>query len=648
MRLLLTALASLILAGCMLEDVPEQERVIAPILTSEQAFDEFTYARPAEARVTHVALDLDLDFEGKRVDGTATLDLDVAEGARELVLDSNGLVIGGVTDGAGNALEYTVGEADAANAEKGEPITIQLGESTGPALDQVVIAYASGPEAEALQWLDPEQTAGGRYPYVFSQGQAILNRSWIPTQDSPGIRQTWEARITAPEPLTVVMSGISRGDPEDVGEGRRAFEFAMENSVPPYLIALAAGNIEFAEIGPRSGVWSEPEVLESAATELADTEALIDAGIDLFGEYRWGRYDMIVLPPSFPYGGMENPTLTFLTPTFIAGDKSNNGLVAHELAHSWSGNLVTYASWRDGWLNEGVTSYIENRIVEAVYGAERAEQEYALSFADLESAVEEAGADSPVTAMRTPAGTSPFDTLSEANYDKGTAFLRTVERVVGREAFDAWLTAWFDEHAFQPATSEMFLASLREDLVQGDAALEERLMLDDWVYGTGIPANVIRPDAAAFAEVDAAVAAYAADATLPQRTAWQGWTAAEQRRFMAELPEAMSDEALAALDRALGVSQSGNNEVLFLWLEAALRNEYDPAVPQVREFLSRVGRNKFVAPLFQALWDTGAWGQPIAAGIYDETRGGYHSMTRGNVDEIVGRQADAEAVVPPS
>ncbi|WP_271078544.1 M1 family metallopeptidase [Aurantiacibacter sp. MUD61] len=644
MRFTTIALASTaaLLAACTADELPDQERVVAPILTSEQAFDEFTYARPLEARVTHVALDLDLDFEGQRVEGTATLDVQAAEDATEIVLDSNGLMIGGVTDGLGNELEFTVGEADPDNAEKGEPITVQLGQMTGPELQQIVISYASGPEAEALQWLSPEQTAGGEHPFVFSQGQAILNRTWIPTQDSPGIRQTWEARITAPEPLTVVMSGISRGDPEpveDADSDRRAFEFVMDNSVPPYLIAIAAGNLEFAELGPRSGVYAEPEMIEAAAEELGDTEELIDAGIELFGEYRWGRYDMIILPPAFPYGGMENPVMTFLTPTFIAGDRSNNGLIAHELAHSWSGNLTTYASWRDGWLNEGVTSYIENRISEEVYGEQRAEQEYALSYASLEEAVEGAGADAPTTAMRTPDGTSPFDTVGPAIYDKGTVFLRTVENIVGRDEFDAWLTAWFDNHAFQPVTSEMFLADMRENLIGDNAELEEQLMLDEWVYGTGIPENALAPDAAAFADADAAAEAYAADGTLPEASAWEGWTAASQRRFLETLPETMSDEQLATLNETLGLSESGNNEVLFLWLEAALRNEYDPAVDQARSFLATVGRNKFVAPLFRAMWETGDWGQPIATDLYARTRGGYHSYTRGNVDEIVGYEA---------
>ena len=623
-------------AACTADDLPDEERTVAPILTSAQAQDEFTYARPLEARVTHISLDLDLDFEGKRVEGTATLDVDAADDATEIVLDSNGLVIGGITDGNGNALDYEIGEADPDNAGKGEPITVQLGEMTGPALQQIVINYASGPDAEALQWLEPEQTAGGEYPYVFSQGQAILNRTWIPTQDSPGIRQTWEARITAPKPLNVVMSGISRGEPEDVGENRRAFEFVMENSVPPYLIAIAAGNIDFAELGPRSGVWAEPEVLEEAAAELVDTEAMIDAAEEIYGEYRWGRYDMIVLPPAFPYGGMENPVMTFLTPTFIAGDRSNTGLVAHELAHSWSGNLVTYSSWRDGWLNEGVTSYFESRISEAVFGEKRANQEYALSYASLVEAIEEQGADNPNTAMRTPDGISPFDTIGPAIYDKGTVFLRTMETIIGRERFDEFMRGWFDRHAFQPATSEMFLAELREYVVDGDEALEEQLMLDEWVYGTGLPENAVAPDPEAFAEVDSAAAAYAADGTLPATETWTGWTGAEQQRFLQELPEELSADELAALNEQLALSDSGNNEVLFLWLEAALRNEYQPAVAQAEEFLAEVGRNKFVAPLFTALWETGSWGRPIATRIYNETRGGYHSYTRGNVDQIVG------------
>ncbi|MEP1423088.1 MAG: M1 family metallopeptidase [Erythrobacter sp.] len=639
-----------LLAGCgdLVSQDPDQRGEIAPILTSEEAFDDQTFAKPQEARVTHVDLDLAMDFDAKTISGTATLDILAADEASEVILDSNGLRVSAVTDQTGDALEFALGETVEG---KGEPLTIELpaqelersadlAEGELAPTHRIMVEYVSAPQAEALQWLSPEQTAGGEHPFLFSQGQAINNRTWIPTQDSPGIRQTWEATISAPEPLNVVMSGVLQGDPEAEDENRRDFRFVMNNAVPPYLIAIAAGNIEFRELGPRSGVWAEPEVIEAAAQEVGDTEEMIDAGIALFGDYRWGRYDMIVLPPAFPYGGMENPVMTFLTPTFIAGDRSNNGLVAHELAHSWSGNLTTYSSWRDGWLNEGVTSYFENRIVEAVYGKARAEQEYALSYAGLVGGIEDAGADNPVTAMRSPNSISPFDTRGFAIYDKGTVFLRTVENIIGREKFDAWLTEWFDAHAFEPVTSEMFLADLREKLIAGDAELENQLMLDEWVYGTGLPENAWKPDAQAFAEVDGAVSAYANESTIPDTDAWRNWTAAEQRRFLEELPQELSAEQLASLDATLGLSQTNNNEVLFLWLEAALRNEYDPAVPQAERFLARVGRNKFVSPLFTALNETN-WGKPIAQRIYAETRSSYHAYTRGNVDETL--QYDAAA-----
>ncbi|WP_233998155.1 M1 family metallopeptidase [Erythrobacter sp. QSSC1-22B] len=603
--------------------------MISPILATVEARDDYTFARPQIARVTHLDLDLELDFRAQTVGGTATLDIAAAPGAEEIVLDSNGLQINEIMAADGARLAYTIGETVEG---KGEPITVQIGDAR-----RITIDYTSAPQADALQWLAPEQTAGGEHPFVFSQGQAINNRTWIPTQDSPGIRQTWEARITAPAPLDVVMSGILQGETSDVGGGRRAFTFEMDKAVAPYLIAIAAGDIDFRTLGPRSGVWAERATLDRAAAELVDTEAMIDAAEELYGEYRWGRYDMIVLPPAFPYGGMENPVMTFLTPTFIAGDRSLTGLVAHELAHSWSGNLVTYASWRDGWLNEGVTSYLENRISEVVFGETRAAQERALSYAGVMEAVEELGTQAPETTLRTPDTLDPLNYNSSITYDKGALFLHTVESIVGRERFDPWLRSWFDRHAFEPATSAMFLADMRANLIGDDRALEQRLMLDQWVYGTGIPANVTRPDPQAFATVDAAARAYAQDRTLDAQ-AWQGWSAAEQMRFLRSLPEALSAEELAQLDRTLSLSTTGNNEIKFLWLEAALRNRYDPAVAQAETFLSTVGRNKFVEPLFRALVDEAEWGLPIARRIYDRTRPSYHSYTRGKVDQVLREQ----------
>ncbi|MCX7676432.1 MAG: M1 family metallopeptidase, partial [Alteraurantiacibacter sp.] len=619
MTRLLAAIAALFLAPLAACADATEERMVAPILTTNEALDDFTFARPHEARVTHVSLDLTLDFAAKDISGTARLDIAAAEGAQEIVLDSNGLEISGITGPDGRALEWHMGERVEG---KGEPLTVTIGNAR-----QITITYSAAPNAEALQWLSPEQTANGTHPFLFSQGQAILNRSWIPTQDSPGIRQTWDARITLPADLKVVMSGIIRGESEDApaaadGTAQHTYRFVMDKPVAPYLIAIAAGNIAFAELGPRSGVWAEPAMLEAARAELVDTEAMIDTAEDLYGDYRWGRYDMIVLPPSFPYGGMENPVMTFLTPTFIAGDRSLTGLVAHELAHSWSGNLVTYASWRDGWLNEGVTTYIESRISEAVFGPKRAMQERALSFAAVEEAIATHGADSPMTALRTPPELNPLEYDSAIIYDKGALFLHTLEVIIGRDRFDPWLRQWFDRHAFQPATSEMFIADLRANLIRDDAVLDEALMLEEWVYGTGLPANAARPDAAAFAQVDAAAKAYAASGAL-DAAAWRGWSTAERMRFLQKVPQQRSAAQLAALDEAFGLSATGNNEIRFLWLELALRNRYAPAVSQAEEFLSRVGRNKFVTPLYRVLSEQGEWGLAIARPLYARTRSSY-------------------------
>jgi len=640
---LAAAALALALAGCGSErannvtsDEPRQAQV-APILTGEDARDPFSYARPLEARVTNVDLDLDLDFKAKRVGGTATLDIERKPDAKEIVLDDDGLEIQSVTDGSGTPLEYKVG---ADEAEKGAPLAIAL----RPDTKRIVIKYRSGPGAAALQWLAPEQTAGKQHPYLLSQGQPILNRTWIPTQDSPGIRQTWSAKVTAPAPLRVVMSGERlTPDGEPAGEGRRAFRFRMDKPVAPYLIAIAAGDLAFRDLGPRTGVWTEPVMLDRAAAELADTEKMVEAAEKLYGPYRWGRYDVIVLPPSFPYGGMENPTLTFLTPTFIAGDKSLVGLVAHELAHSWSGNLVTNATWADGWLNEGFTSYFENRIMEAIYGPRRAAQEAALSFDDMTEALKEEQNDATTRLHLPSAEAGPDGGATGIVYDKGAAFLRTIERIVGRQRWDDYLRSYFDRHAFQPMTSARFLADLRANLVKGDSELEKKLMLDRWVYQPGLPPNVAEPDPAAFAEADRAAAAFAEGGAAP--AGFARWTTAEKLRFLNRLPRKLPSQRLAELDTRLKLNEAGNNEVLFAWLNLAVANRYDPALPALERFLTSQGRRKFVKPLIEALAADRQWGRPIAERIYRRVWPLYHSVTTADLDKLgllpgTGRGAD--------
>ena len=628
------AAAALLLAACQSGETNNnstnasgegQQAQIAPILTTPDAKDTASYARPLEARVHHVALDLTVDFEAKRIGGTAALDIDRKPDAKEIVLDDKGLEIESITDSANQPLEWKVGAAD---EKLGAPLAVVL----RPDTNKLIIKYKSAPDAGALQWLTPEQTAGKKKPYLFSQGQAIENRSWIPTQDSPGIRQSWEATIRVPAGLTAVMSAPKSAEPMTQG-GESVFSYRMPHSVAPYMIAIAVGDLAFKSLGPRTGVWTEPAMLDRAAAELADTEKMVEAAEKLYGPYRWGRYDLLVLPPAFPYGGMENPTLTFLTPTFIAGDKSLVGLVAHELAHSWSGNLVTNATWADSWLNEGFTSYFENRIMEAIYGPKRAQQEAALSFDDMEKAFAEEGRDAPITRLNLAAKEGvPDGGATGIIYDKGAVFLRTLERQVGREKWDAYLRSYFDRHAFQPMTSALFLADLRKNLVKGDAALEQKLQLDNWVYKPGLPSNVARPEPAAFAAVDKAVGEFSRGGAAPK--AFNGWTTAEKLRFLNKLPRKMPASRLEELNRALRLNDAGNNEVLFAWLDLAIRNRFDPAVPSLERFLTVQGRRKFVRPLIETLAEDRQWGRPIATRVYRQARASYHPITQRDLDKL--------------
>ncbi|HEX5581653.1 MAG TPA: M1 family metallopeptidase [Gemmatimonadaceae bacterium] len=622
------AAATTLLAGATLGAAACGGAGPEPVATAAPASaDIHSHARPSEARVTHVALDLRADFDARRLSGTATLDLERAPGSSAVVLDTRDLAIESVTDTAGHALQFELGPTDSI---RGQPLTVELPEG----VKRIVVGYRTSPDAAALQWLSPAQTAGKKHPYLFSQGQAILTRTWIPTQDSPGIRQTYEARIVVPEPLTAVMSAEQLTPKGEPAEGGRAFRFRLDQPVPPYLIAIAAGDLAFRELGPRTGVYAEPSVVDSAAREFADLEKMVQAAERLYGPYRWGRYDILVLPPSFPFGGMENPRLTFATPTILAGDKSLVSLVAHELAHSWSGNLVTNATWSDFWLNEGFTTYIENRIMEAVYGPERARMLQVLDRRDLQAEIKGFGADTAQTVLHINlAGRNPDDGMTDIPYNKGALFLRTIEQAVGRERFDSYLRSYFDRHAFQSITTEQFLADLREHLIKGDAELEKRIRPEEWVYAAGLPDNAPVPQSEAFERVEAQARRFA-EGTPAAQLETKGWSTQEWQHFIGSLPQPMTEAQMADLDRAFHFTNTGNSEILFAWLRTAIRERYQPAMPALERFLTTQGRRKFLAPLYTDLMNTD-WGKAEARRIYQVARPGYHAVSVRTIDEIV-------------
>jgi leukotriene-A4 hydrolase len=592
------------------------------------ALDPLSYARYDQVKTTDLHMDLKADFTKKTLSGYAELSLDwIDKSARTLDLDTRDLAISKIqalgADGKWAPLKYTLDKAD---EEKGQALHIALDSQP----QKVRIYYRTAPTASALQWLTPAQTLSGKRPFMFSQSQAIEARSWVPVQDTPAVRFTYSARIDAPAGLRVVMSADN--DPKATGKG--GWKFKMPQVIPAYLLAIGIGEIDVRSLGKRSGVYAEPKRIAAAAYEFADTEKMIDAAEALYGPYRWGRYDMLVLPPSFPYGGMENPRLTFLTPTMIAGDRSLNDLIAHELAHSWSGNLVTNASWKHFWLNEGFTTYVTTRILESLYGADVAdmnlqvEQEEALaSLAKIPTAKQ-------ILVTRTPDTSSAEYADEGLVYPKGAWLLRTLEQRAGRAVFDPFLRGWFDQHAFQSVTSEQFIAYLRKNLLDKNPNLMTEAELEEWLYQPGIPASAPRVKSTRLATLDALRDAWLKGDKPTSAIDTKQWTANEWIKFMNDIDGKATAAQLKELDQTFGLAKTGNNEVAFRFYRASINAGYRDIRPQLNTFLMSVGRQKFVVPLYTALRkdpQDKAW----AEAVFKKARERYHPATQKSVGKAM-------------
>jgi leukotriene-A4 hydrolase len=592
--------------------------------------DEHSYARYDEVRIRHIFLDLDVDFDQRQLAGFAELHLDWKEpDARRLDLDTRDLTIERVVaaDNEGN-WKATPFQLARAHPAFGRRLSIQLTQQ----VPKLRVYYHSNPAASGLQWLLPEQTLGKHKPFMFSQAQAIHARSFVPLQDTPAVRFTYDARITAPTGIRVVMS--ANNDPAATGEG--GYRFNMPQAIPSYLLAIAAGDLAFKSMGPRTGVYTEPGRLEAAAAEFADTEAMIDATEKLYGPYRWGRYDLLILPPSFPFGGMENPRLSFITPTVIAGDKSLTSLIAHELAHSWSGNLVTNSSWRDLWLNEGFTSYVENRIVEAVYGVQQATMQQVVDQHELLEEMKELPAADQHLVLALD-GRDPDDAFSGVPYTKGEWLLRTMEQRFGRARFDAAIRAWFDANAFQSASTADFLKFFGERLFDATDSAMKPSEIAEWLHQPGVPQRAQRAQSDVLDGVDRALAAFVASGDAAALGA-QSWITGQWLHFLNGLPADLPAQRLAALDAAYKLTGIGNSEIAFRFYLAGIRAGYEPMRTALRDHLIEIGRRKLMVPLWTELAKTPenkAW----ALEVYRKARPGYHPIAQGTVDAILGYRA---------
>ncbi|HET6347984.1 MAG TPA: M1 family metallopeptidase [Candidatus Krumholzibacteria bacterium] len=586
---------------------------------------DYSYSNTGEIAVSHLALDLNVDFDKKVISGTAGFLLDNKTGGRVVTFDTWALAIEGVTleDDQGNLTDarFVIGDS---LPLVGRPLSVVIEPNTR----RVTVKYHTTAASDGVQWLSPEQTAGKKLPYVYTQSEEIRARSWVPCQDTPAIRFTYTANVHVPPGMLALMS--AENPREKAADG--VYRFEMKQPIPSYLLALAVGNLEYRAISPRTGVYSEPEVVDKAKWELADLEKMMQATEKMYGPYRWGQYDVLVLPPSFPLGGMENPRLTFATPVIIAGDRSLVSLIAHEMAHSWSGNLVTNADWNDFWLNEGFTTYIERRIDEAVYGREYANMQTLLGMRDMEEEWDEIGKDSKDTALYVEYnGRNPDEMPTMAAYEKGNLFLTMMEDSLGRTKWDAFLKKYFDDHAFQTMTTKKFLRYLKDNMFAADSTRYNSLKIDEWVYGPGLPSNCPKITSKRFDQVDTQVAAFK-NGVPAKLLAARGWTAIEWERFLTGLPVISAAKA-QDLDETYNLSH-GNAVVQRYWFPVAIDAHYDAANAAIENFLMTVGRRFIVRPVYMELAKTPE-GLEFARAVYKKARPGYHAMTQTGIDLVL-------------
>lgn len=618
MKKIVLLVFAIVLSACQ-----KKETTVESTTKSTTVKDTHTFAKPELAVVKHLDLDIRVDFDTQTISGKASWTIDNKSKGSEIIFDENTLEISKVTLGddekktqfsLGNDVEF-----------HGKPLHITINANT----TKVNIYYKTTKDAVALQWLKPEQTADKKHPFLFSQGESVWSRTWIPCQDSPGIRFTYDAKVTVPKNLMAVMSATNPQQKNDTG----IYTFKQDKAIPSYLMAIAVGDIAFKPIDNRTGVYAEPSVLDKAAWEFGELGKMVYAAEKLFGPYRWGRYDVLVLPPSFPYGGMENPNLTFLTPGVIAGDRSLTSLLAHELGHSWSGNLVTNATWDDVWLNEGFTTYVEHRIGEAIFGVKEAQMQDVLSRKVLADNMADYGADNPSTQLKVDVtGKNPDDSLSDIPYEKGYAFLQVVENAVGRVKFDAFITEYFNSHAFQSITTEDFLKYFNENLIKGDKALADKIKAEEWIYKPNIPSNITTPVSEDFNAIDKIQKSW-------RQTGVNGLSAKikstnEKQHFIDYLPKDLTVAEMEAIDKEFNFTKGGNFVIKRQWFVQAIRHQYKPAYPAIEQFLIATSRTGSLQTLYREMVATSE-GKAWAKQVFGKAKPGYHLTTIQSMENLL-------------
>jgi len=607
--------------------------------------DPNSFSNVNNFKVNHIKLNLKTEFERKALTGYVINEVEIIDNSvNEFILDTRGLKIFSASwlkdDGKEISLDFTLGEI---HKMYGQALSIIF---TDEMLKQtkvnVKINYETTPECSACQWLEPSQTEGKKYPYLYTQCEAIHARSVVPCQDTPIIKLTYEAEMVVPKELRALMSAVLI-DEKPVENDLVSFKFEQKMRIPVYLLAIAVGNLKGIKIGPRSTVWSEPEVVDKAAYEFANTEDFIKIGEEYLTEYVWGVYDLLVLPPSFPFGGMENPCLTFVTPTIVVGDRSLVDVVAHEISHSWTGNLVTNSNWQHFWLNEGHTMYLERKILSKIHGEAYRDFSAIIGWNDLKEAVNAYGKEQENFTALVPdlRNKDPDDSFSTVPYEKGFNLLYYLEKILGGpEVFDPFLKEYiihFTNKSLSTNEWKEFLYSYFKKHDESKIKILDSVDWNTWLYGYGMPPIDPKFDRTLLNMCDDLAKKWIdkKDATSFDEFSLkdiENFDADQLMIFISKISDEgpFSETFIKAMDKAYEFTKTKNSEVRFLWQVLCLNSNYEPIFPEVVKFVEEQGRMKFVVPLYRYLYKCKN-GADLAVSTFKKNINFYHPIAVDNI-----------------
>jgi len=608
---------------------------LAPIQTG---LDYHSFANVEQFRVTHVELNLRVDFVNKVLFGEAALEIKRLDPrATELVLDTRDLDIRDVSEKPTNVLgALSKSETtwvsrpfhlDKSDPILGSPLVIEL-PPLKKSTEIIKIEYVTSPSSPALQWLTDKQTAGRHHAFMYTMSSPIGARSWIPLQDTPQVRATYSAVIHTDSDVVAVMS--AKNDPKVKHNGQ--YSFVMSDAIPSNLISLAVGDLRFKETGPRTGVYAEKPLLADAAKEFADTAAMLQAAEKLFGPYRWDRFDVVVLPRSFPDADSGYPNAPFISPSALTGDRSLESVVVHALAQSWAGELVSGSTWRDAWINQGFAIYMQDRLVQVMYGEPRAAAERAMAWRTRKAPDQALAVD-----LR---GKDPGVLAQESAGAKAGLFFEYLDAKFGRARFDEFMRGYFDHFALRSVTTEQFLAYLKDNLLDRSPNTVTGQEISAWVTGSGVPTDAILPASDAYAPIDAARAEWLSGKLPAKKLATKNWVTQQWLYFLAGMPPSLRKDQLGELDQTFDFTRSTNDEVCSGWLLLVIRNTYQPGYPRLEQFLETTGRETLIVPLYVELVKTPA-GATLAKRVYALSRPLYFSRTAAAIDPIVNPASES-------